>query len=356
MLPLECGAETPEKRANQLYREGKKKTTDGDLAAAERLFTEAWSVFEHPLIMKKRAEVRERRSEIEGALEDYRAYFLLLRRGARTERRLILERIATLESLLVIPVEVTVIASQTGAQVSIDGAPARPTPFKLRIVPGEHVLVVKDSRYRKQRVTFKVAPAKPGFARVAVVLKRAPTTLGSDAPSLSGMQLVLDDEPITITAREASSDKLVRALEPGSHRLECRNQEGLELTVDFRVTLAGDNTALCNFASLAPDRVSDPWGWVTVGLGAAALGTGVGYLVSWSADRELAAARNQRLKSSKHIAGGVLVGAGVALAAGSYFVFMRDRRSGQARMKHSIVPVASIDEGGRYTFGAAGHF
>ena len=358
-MPTVVHADTPEERANALYLQAKAKTTEGDLAAAEALFSQAWSIFPHPLIIKKRAEVRERRIDINGALEDYRTYLGVLKASDRRERRLVLERISTLDALLVKPVKTTIIASQSGVRVSVDGAEPRVTPFSLHLIPGTHVLKVRDERYKTVRQEFEVQAGRPDFARIAVEMRQATVILGSDADSLGGLQLRLDGERLSITDAEQAARYVERKVEPGSYRLTCRRSDGAEVSVDFRVALFERTTASCSFQTLELQRIADPWGWVTVGASAAALGTGIGFLASWANDLELAKARNQTLKSTKHIAGGVLVGVGAALAVGSYFVFMREgdvpqEPSGAGNT--SVVPAPILTDFGGLGLGAVGRF
>lgn len=356
VCPAPADAESPEELANAKYRQAKSLVVEGDLEAAERLYSEAWDIYQHPLIMKKRAEVRERLLDFGGALVDYRQYFALLSKGKRKERRVVLDRIALLESLMVKPVRTTVVASETGVLVSVDRSAAQPTPFDVDLIPGAHTIRVVDERYESARIIYEVLAGAPGVARIEVRELLVAVRIGVNDGLFDGVSLRLDGVRLGLSQQELGQNVVVRDVLPGAHQMTCSRSDGTVVTTTFEAVRNTPVRVLCDFSRVDRLMLTDPWGWVTVGLGVGAVGAGIGYLVSWSQDKSLAESRNQDLRTSKHIAGGVLLGVGTALAVGSYFVFTRHKTQAQLSQSVSLVPSVMSENGDGWGLSAVGRF
>ncbi len=343
-----AAANTPEKRAHDLYNLGKEEMAKGEYRAAIEHFDEAFAIFEHPLILKKRAESREKLNELEEALTDYRAYVDKLGKRKRKERRLIGERIAALEALLLKPVPVTVVASRVGVLVSVDSQTPRRTPFDLHLKPGLHKAEVLDPRYAREAKDVRIPAGRSAIVRLEAVPRTGSVVIVTDQLLLGNARIAIDNEPIRLTPGEQKSQKTApRQLVVGPHNLVCTMPGRPSYYVEFTVVEGADTRVTCEFEGVRPlDTGPDVWGWVTAGSGAASLLAGAGILVSFGLDVSKEDELNSDsdptndvvLETNKHIVGGVLVGVGVALSVGSYFVFTRDRSEDDAAGRLFITP------------------
>jgi len=205
-------------------------------------------------------------------------------------------------------------------------------------------------------MVFDVVAGRPGVARIQVKERLYAVRLGTDEPVLNEMELLLDGSPLTLSKEELVEATVFRQLPPGPHQLTCRRDDGAVISTSFTVAEDGSTSALCTFDEIDSLALYDPWGWVTVGLSVGAIGGGIGYLVSWSRDLEIAQQRNQDLRTSKHVAGGVLLGVGTALAIGSYFVFTRHSHQSGTDEVISVSPSLFGPAGTGFGVSASGRF
>ncbi len=330
-------ADSPEKRANALYNEGKALLAKGETRAAADKFTQAWTVFRHPLIIKRRAEARERLFEIEGAISDYKIYLGVLGRRKRAERKTVEARIAELEASLARPVAVTVVASRAGVLVSVDDEPAQRTPYKLELPPGTYTVSVRDPRFADNVLESRVPPKSPFLIKIDVQPRTGTVVIGTDRGDFEGVQVAVDSEALTIA--DPSKEALEpREMEVGKHTLICTLPGRPSSYAEFSVVESQTVEIRCEFSAAGFNPAADPLGWTVAGAGIVSLGAGVGVLISYSSDvaraQELNTDTNPDndvdLVTNKDIFGGVFVGVGVALGVASYFVFTRDRASASA--------------------------
>ena len=350
MLPCSdlAARDSPEKRANALYNEGKALMGQGELRQALEKFTAAWAAYRHPLIMKKRGEVRERLSEYEEAIEDYRRYLAALKGAKRNERRKIEERIAALEALLTKPVTVTVVATRPGVLVAVDAEKPRPTPFDIDLIPGKHQATIADPRFLKKTMEVRVTAGRPTIARLDAVPRTGGVVITTDRSSFDDTQVALDSETLVLKETERSRAQLgVRQLVVGKHSLVSTVPGRPSFYKEFVVDEAATVTVVCEFAIIGGgDPIRDPWGWVTAGSGIVAAGVGAGLLVSYALDVGTADDLNTdadpnndvELVTNKDVFGAVFLGVGAALGVASYFVFTRNSVSTPAPTSFIVLP------------------
>ncbi len=338
-----AGADTPEERANKLYNQGKELMLRGELLKAVASFDAAWKTYRHPLILKKRAEVRERLVQYEEAIADYRLYLTRLKARKRKERRVVRERIRALEALLERPVVVRVVSSRPGVLVAVDKGVSKRTPFDLLLTAGKHHVELRDHRYLAIQRVFRVQPGKRQVVRIDAVAKTGQLTIATDRSSFAGTNLALDQTPIVLDASERAGARLApRVVVIGKHSLVCSVKGLPNFYLEFEVQEKSVTIVTCQFQQLVGTNMArDPWGWLTMVGAVGGLAAGTGLLISWAADVEKAREQDLELITDKHIWGGVALGLGVALGIGSYFVFTRDR-GGHAVAPPAFVPVLAV--------------
>jgi len=357
-MALPALADSPERRANALYNEAKELIVQGRLADAVTRLTQAWSTFEHPLIMKKRAEVQEKRLEYESAIADYRLYLGRLSSRKKSERRVIIERIGALEAILRKPVTVTIVTAGARVLVSVDGQPPQRAPFDVELVAGQHQLTVADPDYQSTARTFAVAAGRPHVETLEPVRREGQVVITTDRGTIGEAGVSINGHPRIMTAAESATDRMTpRRLPTGTHSLACRRPDTPVYYTTFEVVEDRVTVVQCAFDLVDPSVAGDTWGWVTASTSIAATLAGVGLLASYGADVALAEERNQDLETNKHIIGGVLLGVGVGLGIGSYFVFTRDQGSRPTEAPAvSFVPEIAPSGDGGFVFGGIGRF
>ncbi|MFT5431814.1 MAG: hypothetical protein ACI9OJ_002512 [Myxococcota bacterium] len=354
--------DSPERRANAKYNEARALISAGALGAAVEKLGEAWGIFEHPLIMKKRAEVQEQRAEYVLALADYRTFESRLSKRKKKARAEAAATIAKLEAIIAAPVTVSVTSGATTG-VSVGDRAAKKTPFDIELPRGEHTLTIDDSKFVPASTTIQVKAGTPQVVTLEPVGRTGRVILSTDREHFDETDVSIDG----IRQAIAGADRSGATLSPirlgiGQHMLRCQLEDTPVFTTAFTVPDGADVTVLCNFESVDPSVAGDTWGWVVAGSGIAATLAGVGLLGSYAADVSLAEERNQDLVTEKHIIGGVLLGVGVGLAVGSYFVFTRDQGGDGAEpsdashwWQPNVVPNVVPLQGGAL-FGTGGRF
>lgn len=328
---IALAGDSPEKQSNAMYNAGKELMARGEYEDAIRIFTEALAIYEHPLLIKKRAEAREKLDQLEEALTDYRLYLDTLKGRKRRERKQIEERIQALQARLRKPVSVTVVATRVGVLVSIDGQTPRRTPFDLLLKPGPHKAEVKDERYAPTSKQERVFAGRGAIIRLEAVPRTGTLVITTDRASFANTEIAVDNQPIELTPGERKSTTAAgRELVVGPHSLVCTLPGRPSFYVEFSVKQASAITVLCYFESVRPpERRSNVWGWTAVGVAAASAAAGTGLMISWALDVAEEDETNSDadlfndvdLDTNKHIIGGTLLGWGVAVGVASYFLF-----------------------------------
>ncbi len=317
-------AGTPEKDANALYEEAKALMSQGDHALAVEKLTTAWATYEHVLILKKRAEAYEKLLDYERALEDYKVCLERTPVRAKADRKLLSDRIAALEGLLLKPVQVKVVSTPPGAPVAIDGRAPQRAPFTVGLPPGEHVAVVKDPRFEAFERRFRVTTVPGQAVSVELVARRGRVVIRTSHPTLDGVTISVDAEPLELAPEERlGRETRPRELTVGRHNVVCATVGSPNAYVEFDVAEGQVVEVHCQLVVARPSALGDGWGWTTASLGLAGVAAGTGLLVSYALDVETAEERNQDLITNKHYLGGAFLGVGVGLAVGSYWVFTR---------------------------------
>lgn len=354
-LAVVARAAPPEKEANALYEEGKALMAQGEYARAVETLTAAWATFEHVLILKKRAEAYEKLLDYENALADYRVCLERTAPRNKADRKQLSERITALEALLERPVEVKVTSTPPGAMVQVDQGAAQRTPYTASLVPGEHRVVVADPRFRDAEKRFRVTTVAAQAVALELTAKQGRFVLRTSEETLAEVSVSIDAEPVELAAEE----RLNRATRPrdlsvGKHNAVCSTPGSPSAYVEFTVEEGQVAEVQCQLVVARSSALSDGWGWTTASLGIAGVAAGTGLLVSYALDVQTAEDRNQDLITNKHYIGGTLLGVGVGLAVGSYWVFTRHDDDTASL---PLLPALEVGtrEGGAL-FGASGRF
>ncbi len=352
-------ADDPESQANAIYREAKALAEAGEHEQAIEKLGKALAVFRHPLIVKKRAECYDVVGDVERALEDYRAYLSLLKPKEKAELASAKARIVALEAALAEPVRVTIVAHSSDGEtelevdVSIDGGTARRTPITTPMAPGRHRVALIDKRYVGEAREVTVRAAHPTTVAFAARNKRGRVTITTNRPTFDRVDLLLDATAVELKPEERTTlGRVERDLSAGKHVLVCRAPGVPQHETAFDVPAEGRVEVSCRFAesSLGVRRV---WGFTLLSTGLATLVAGSGILISYGLDVKFADDTDQELITNKHIIGGVLAGAGAALAIGSIFL-IASRSSGSAGAEPPVMWLAPLPGGG--AIGGAARF
>ena len=314
----------------------------GEPAKAVAKFTEAWKVFQHPAILKKRAEAYEQLQQYYEAVKDYRDYRKRLKPSDKKARRTIRERIKSLDALLAKPVNVTISSGASGVKVTLNGDNEHTTPFDLKLLPGEHQVAVVDKRYSPHSKTFRVRAGRSQTIKLWVVPRTGTVVITTDRDDFELTTIKLDARIINLGPTEMMNSKTnPRELVVGEHTLVCTEKGIPSYYTTFEVIEGKLTTVECDFSSISAGMWQDPWGWLTAGSGIASTLAGVALLVSYHFDVVTAEEKNKRLVTNKHVFGGVLIGTGVALGVASYFVFTRHVASSASGPKRQL-PLLTI--------------
>jgi hypothetical protein len=347
-------AEGPEAQANTRYEEAKGLMGQGAFGAAVEKLTEAYTIFPHPLIIKKRGEAYEKLVDFQNAVSDYKVYLEGLTGGKKAERKAMTERIGQLESLLQKPVSVRVVSSPPGVMVAVDGGAAQRAPFDARLTPGTHVVRIADPRFSGPDVRTRVLATAGQSVEVKGESKVGRVMIRSSRPTLEGITVSLDAEPMELSAAEIGRGATeTREVSVGRHNVVCATAGSPNAYVEFDVREGALAEVECTFFVPSGGGLSSAGGWTMVGLGIAGVVAGTGLLVSYALDVQTAEDRNQDLVTNKHWIGGAVLGAGVVLGVASYWVFTADDDTAEAPR---MVPFLGANAAGTPIFGAAGAF
>ena len=164
--------------------------------------------------------------------------------------------------------------------------------------------------------------------------------------------MTIDGRRLRLSAEEQNQQRMKpRELTVGEHVLLCRVSGERSASVSFTVTTAGVMTVQCGTA------LSKTWFWSAVIGGGLGVTVGTGFLVSYALDLSKAKSTNQRLITSKHIAGSVSLALGLGLGVASYFLY-DDTAAEPLESAGSLTPfvtVPSLDTAG-VLMGVSGRF
>ena len=308
-------SESLEEQANALFNQAKAKIAQGDCGRAIEDLTKAWALFSHPLIIKKRASCHEDLGMLKEAIRDYTAFRETLPTTS-TKRSETSEKIAALEKLRKEPVTVTVTSLRTGVLVSVEERKPQRTPFDVALVPGVVTLTVRDHRFLKTKELKRVLATKGQVFEVEVEANLGTVVVESAAGTLVGVDVSIDKRRLRLSVYEQNQQRTKpRELSVGEHVLLCRVPGERSVPVPFSVAADRVMTVQCRTA------LSRAWFWSALIGGGLGVAAGTGYWVSYALDLSEAERTNKRLITSKHIAGGVSLGLGLALTGLSYFVY-----------------------------------
>ena len=124
--------------AREAFADATAANDAGKLDEAERLYTKALELHQHPNTQYNLAEILHRKMDIQGAIDAYRKYLVM--DPAAQDRADVEKLIAKLER---VPAIMVLDVEESDAQIFVDGEPvARTTPFEIELPPGEHTVDV----------------------------------------------------------------------------------------------------------------------------------------------------------------------------------------------------------------------
>lgn len=154
--------------ARELYANGQQLFRQGDFAAAQRAFEEAYRVVPNPVVLLSIAECQTRSEQYAAAIESFKLY--LKERDNAPDKA---EVEAQIQALSAKPATLTVESSIPGAAISVDGGDTgRVTPADLELAGGDHVIGLLHEGYVGAEQTISLPPG--GKERVAFSLTPAP--------------------------------------------------------------------------------------------------------------------------------------------------------------------------------------
>jgi len=343
--------ESLEEQANTLFNQAKARIAQGDYGRAVEDLSGAWSLFSHPLIIKKRAFCYEELGMLKEAIRDYSA-FRETQGTSSTRRSEISEKIAALEKLRKEPVNVTVTSLRLGILVSVEGRDAQRTPFEVSLLPGVVTLTVRDRRFIETKELKRVLATEGQVLEVEVEANLGTVIVETSSGTFADVGVTIDGRRLRLSAEEQNQQRMKpRELTVGEHVLLCRVSGERSASVSFTVTTAGVMTVQCGTA------LSKTWFWSAVIGGGLGVTVGTGFLVSYALDLSKAKSTNQRLITSKHIAGSVSLALGLGLGVASYFLY-DDTAAEPLESAGSLTPfvtVPSLDTAG-VLMGVSGRF
>ena len=309
--------ESAEEQAQVLFQEAREAYEAGDYALSLAKLREAYPLYPDPVIqvaIARRLLDLDRPGE---ALAELQA----IEGAPRRVRTLINTELTRVREVLAQPVTVLIETNPPGAMVRIGEEAPQAAPIRRTMERGEYTingvfegyrplseqLVVRGSRELRQVLEFEKLLSTLRVELVGAVTDRDPPLV----PFLR-----LGDRTIDPGATVE--------LESGRHVVTCGYQ-GDTAPTTLRVNVPPGRAAVVRCALPAPLEEPTSWraiaGWTTVGSGAAAIGAGVGVLLSYASDASQYSEPRHTLSSSKPVVGGVVTGLGAGLLGlGIYFL------------------------------------
>jgi len=341
-----------EERANRFFNQAKLLMAQGDFASAVDDLSKAWTLFSHPLIVKKRAQCHEELGMLEEAIADYET-FLTVGRPSASERRELQAHLKTLAERNLKAVPVTVTSLRVGLLVAVGDQEPKRVPFAVSLKPGTVQFAVQDPRFEKTKVSIRIRAVPHQVVSVTGVERLGSVVVASSAGSFEDVAVFIDSRSIPVTSDERQGDVLnSRSVGVGEHLLRCDRGGMLGTAVAFRVVPDTEVRVMCQLPSAPAQSL---WFWSAVSVGAASVLTGVALLTSYGLDKAKADDTHQRLISSKPLAGGLVLGAGVAVGVASIFLY---EGAPDSVKEEKVAPTVFIQqtENGDVLFGLSGQF
>ena len=315
-------AEGDPQRARALYGEAKVLLDAGKVRESLQKLEEAYAAYASDAIL---VSIANRHLDL-GEPEEAAA---VLSRITSTDKRLkqqVARLRADVEARLAEPVTISLTADARQARVSIDGGAYRELPARVQLPRGTHRFLFRAAG----RVDVEQEHDLRGSAEIPIVvhMEVAPGQwkVAIDPPEkLQRIRVLLDGNIVPMKGEERLrpvSDP--RDLPPGSYEVKClRGFEAIADAVTRMDVRSGETVvATCRFPDAGDDDEGiSPWAWVTGGVALGTAAAGAGFLASYFVDLENYPPPRYEVKSTKHIAGGILLGTGVALGVVSAFLF-----------------------------------
>jgi tetratricopeptide (TPR) repeat protein len=194
-LPAGLAHATPSSQqralARELYTKGQQLFREGDYAAAEHSFEEAYRVAPTPIVLLSIAECQVRTEQFEHAAETLETY--LREKPDAKDRSEVRTQIETLRHK---PASLTVSSNIAGADIWVDGNDTgMSTPADLQLSPGVHnVTLVRDGYVRAEQ-SVRLSPAGRDTIRFTMMPEAREPVAAAPA------------QPVTPAADQAPSDR-----------------------------------------------------------------------------------------------------------------------------------------------------
>lgn len=192
--PVEVPGEASQRAAQTAF-------AAGDLAEAERLYTQSFTESQNPVVLIGLADVRERQGNALGAVEALTRYLTL--RTDAPDRAAVEARVAALQALR----GVVLVTSEPPGEVWLDGErTGYVTPVELTLTPGRHGIAVT----LRGEIVAEHAVEVPYGGRTALHLVEgavagAETETGTETETGAEAEPVVAPEPEPETAPDATT-------------------------------------------------------------------------------------------------------------------------------------------------------
>ena len=336
-------AQSPEElEAFRLYKEAKESMDSLRFQEAIEKLDKAHALYPLPQILARKAECYEKMGEMERALELYRQ----VKTDDPKLRGKVDKAISDIVFELNKPVELSIVTNIADVEVTVDEVEKLKAPCTIKVTRGPHTFEFRKPGFMplKEEKNIRGAAAQIYSVKLQELLGRV--ILATDQDALEGLVVRLDDQEITpVGSAQAPNRTDPMNVRVGTHSLMCIKEGSAPYMTTFSVAPDTTVEVSCRFKTAAPHIIPEAVSWTMVGAGAAMIATGIGFVVSYAQDKKKydddQASSNPIYKpggfsSTKHYAGGALLGVGFAVAAtGSAFLI----RDAMVKPKGSVVPV-----------------
>lgn len=166
--------------ARELYTKGQQLFRDGDYAAAEHSFEEAYRVAPTPVVLLSIAECQVRTEQFERAAETLETY--LREKPDAKDKTEVRTQIETLRHK---PAALTVSSNIAGADIWVDGNDTgMSTPADLSLSPGVHTVTLVRDGYVRADQSIRLSPAGRDTIRFTMMPEaQAPVVAAAPPPA-----------------------------------------------------------------------------------------------------------------------------------------------------------------------------
>jgi len=322
--PAASAGSSEEDRAFELYQSARGFYERGEFQEALDRLEEAWSLFSHPAIGVKLAEVYEKLDRLEEALAALEA--------VETDDPQFGERVdvrkRALQNQLNKPLKVSVVSNTEQTEVVVNHEQRRVAPFEIMLPRGLHVMEASSPGYRPVQRTVEVQGGGPMVVRFDLQPLTGTVAVRALDDSLEGLHVLVDGVKWSISDNERMlRQSRPRTIRVGRHQLACWKEGWSKDVRSFEVREAEDVVLTCRSAPPAAGGALRPLGITAAALGGAAVATGIGLLVEFKIDKDDAASdpRFSRVTDDGKIWGSVAVAGGVTLGVTSFFLLRKAR-------------------------------